>query len=107
MRAAWTKPQRLEVGTDPWKAALVVQNVNNTVGLLGNEIDARLVVGVVDVLPAYLLPHVLLLLELEDVLVEVELKRLVGVVYAQLLEAVRRKVLSSTSKVDQKSACTK
>ena len=65
----------------------------NTVRLLGYQIDTRFVVGVVDVLPADLLPHVLLLFQLEYVLVEIELKRLVGVVDTQLFETVRCKVL--------------
>jgi hypothetical protein len=62
--------------------------VQDAVGLLGDEVDAWLVVKVLDDLPLEVLLGVLLLLQLEDVLVEVELQCLVGVVDAQLLEAV-------------------
>lgn len=62
--------------------------MQDAVGLLGDEVDAWLVVKVLDDLPLEVLLGVLLLLQLEDVLVEVELQCLVGVVDAQLLEAV-------------------
>lgn len=70
--------------------------MQDAVGLLGDEVDARLVVQVLDDLPLEVLLGVLLLLQLEDVLVEVELQRLVRVVDAQLLEAIRRKILNDS-----------
>ena len=75
------------------KAALVVKYMDNTIRFLGNQVYARFVVSVVDILPVDLLSHVFLLLELENVLVEVELKCLVRVLDAQLFKAVRCKVL--------------
>ena len=80
-----------------WEVALVVQDVEDAGGLGGNEVDGGLVVGEVDVLPADLLLAVLGLLQPEDVLVEEVLQRLVGVVDAQLLEAVHLEILHKTT----------
>ena len=60
---------------------------------LRDQVNARLIVRILDVTPRDLLACVLLLFELEYMLVEVELKRLVGVVDTQLLEAIRGEVL--------------
>ena len=62
-------------------------------GFGSDEVNGRLVVLELYVLPADLLLAVLLLLQPEDVLVEEKLQRLVGVVDAQLLEAVEVKIL--------------
>ena len=67
--------------------------MNNTIRFLGDQVDAGLVVHVVNDLPVDSLSGVFLLFDFENVLVEVELKRFVGVVDAQLFESVRRKVL--------------
>jgi len=75
--------------------ALIVQYVNNAIGLLSDQIQARLVVQVVDRLPVQALLGVLLLFQLEYMLVKVELQRFVGVVDAQLLKAVRGKVFEA------------
>jgi hypothetical protein len=75
------------------KTALIVQYVNNTIRFLGYQVDARLVVHVVDYFPVDSLPSVFLLFDFEYVLVEVELECLVGVVYAELFESIRCKVL--------------
>lgn len=60
---------------------------------LRDQVNARLIVRILDVTPRDLLACVLLLFELEYMFVEVELKRLVGVVDTQLLEAIRGEVL--------------
>lgn len=70
--------------------ALVVQQTQQAAGLALDELQAARVVGEADVGPADALAPVLLLLVLEHVLVEVVLQVLVGVVDAQLLEAVAR-----------------
>lgn len=75
------------------KTALIVQNVNDSVGLFRDQINARLVICVIDYFPADLLFSVLFLLQLKYVLVEIELKRLICIVNAQLFEAVRWEVL--------------
>lgn len=62
------------------KVALVVQQVQDAGGLAGDQVDGRLVVAEVDMLPGDPLLAVFALLQLEDVLVEVELQRLVGIV---------------------------
>lgn len=67
--------------------------MNNTVRFLRDQVNARLIVRILDVTPRDLLACVLLLFELEYMLVEVELKRLVGIVDTQLLEAIRGEVL--------------
>ena len=67
--------------------------MQNAQGLGGDEVDGGLVVLEVDVVPGDALLAVFLLLQLEDVLVEEVLQRLVGVVDAQLLEAVDLEVL--------------
>ena len=74
-------------------------------GLGGDEVDGGLVVLEVDVLPADLLLGVLLLLQLEDVLVEEVLQRLVGIVDAQLLKAVVVEVLQEEDNAQVNSAC--
>jgi hypothetical protein len=60
-----------------------------------DEVDAGLVVAVVDLRETDLLAGVLVLLEPKDVLVEVGLELLVGVVDAELLEGVHFEVLKS------------
>ena len=75
------------------KRALIVEQMNNTVRFLRDQVNARLIVRILDVTPRDLLACVLLLFELEYMFVEVELKRLVGVVDTKLLEAVRGEVL--------------
>lgn len=70
-----------------WHAALFVQQRVHAAAAL-NQLDARLVVGVVDIGPCDLLARVQLLLELEDVLHKLLLQPLVRVVDAELLKAI-------------------
>ena len=79
------------------QVALVVEQVQEAVRLLGDQVEAGPVVLVVDGRPVQALLRVLLLLQPEDVPVEVELERLVGVVDAQLLEPVHREILSAAT----------
>lgn len=65
-----------------WEIAFVVQEWQYADRLLGDEVEHRLVVLIVDGVPLDALLRVLLLLQLEDVLVEVVLQRLIGVVDA-------------------------
>ena len=88
-----------------WKVALIVQDVQDSRGLGGDEVDGGLVVLEVDVLPADLLLGVLLLFQLEDVLVEEILQCLVGIVDAQLLKAVVVEVLQEEDNAQVNSAC--
>ncbi len=55
------------------EVGLVVEQVQDTDGLLGDQVDDGLIVRVADVLPLDLLLGVFLLFQLENVLVEVEL----------------------------------
>src|SRR6218665_476122 len=75
--------------------AFLVQKVEQTGWLLREEIKALGVIDELDVLPLDALSHVLLLLELEDVLVEVVVQALVRVVDAELFEAVALKILEA------------
>ena len=68
-------------------AALFVQQVEHAQRLL-DQVDTRLIVVVVDEGPVELLAHVLLLFQLENVLIELLLQLLVGVVDAELFETV-------------------
>jgi hypothetical protein len=77
------------------KVGLVVQHVKDTKRPLGDEVQARLVVVKLHLGPVNALAVVHILLQLEDVLVEVELQLLVGVVNAQLLKAVDFEVLKA------------
>ena len=88
-----------------WKVALIVEDVQDSCGLGGDEVDGGLVVLEVDVLPADLLLGVLLLLQLEDVLVEEVLQCLIGIVDAQLLKAVVVEVLQEEDNAQVNSAC--
>ena len=60
---------------------------------LRDQVQHRLVVGKLDLAPRDLLFRILLLLQIENVLIEVELQRLVGIIDAQLFETVLLKVL--------------
>lgn len=64
-------------------------------GALGNEIETGLVVVKLDLGPVDALLVVHVLLQFEDVLVEVELQLLVGIVDAELLKTVQRKVFKA------------
>lgn len=75
------------------KVTFVIQNVYKSLGFLGNEINGRLVVMVFDNRPINVLPSVLDLFQSEHVLVEIELQSLIGIVDAQLFEAVHLEVL--------------
>lgn len=68
--------------------ALIVKDAEQAVGLGLVELQAARVVDELDVDPVDALALVLLLFVLEDVLVEVVLQVLVGVVDAELLETV-------------------
>lgn len=75
------------------KIAVIIQNVQNTRWFCCNEVNCRLVVLELNVLPANLLFCVLLLLQLKDVLVEKVLQGLVSKIYTQLFKTVQMKVL--------------
>src|SRR4051812_37000854 len=62
-----------------------------------DEVDTWLVVGEIDESPVDLLADVLFLLELEDMLVELLLQLLVGIVDAELLERVLGEVLEAVN----------
>lgn len=71
--------------------ALIVQDAEESVGLRLVELETARVVDKLDVDPVDAFALVLLLLVLENVLVEVVLQVLVGVVNAELLETVTDK----------------
>ena len=75
------------------EVALVIEHVDDARGPLFDQLEARPVVAEVDLAPVYALAGVLLLLEFKDVLVEVKLQCLIGVVDTELLEAVDLEVL--------------
>eukprot|EP00050_Salpingoeca_kvevrii_P002989 m.210436 g.210436 ORF g.210436 m.210436 type:complete len:337 (+) comp10735_c1_seq2:5255-6265(+) len=86
MRLVHLEQERVVCGLG--KAAFLIHKVKNTLGLLGNEIKNILIVDKLDAVPLKALTHVDLLLLLEDVLVEVLLKSLVGIVDEKLLKTV-------------------
>ena len=75
-------------GAYPGKAALLIQEVQDSQRLLLNEVQDILIVHKGDIGPVDLLALVLGLLHLEDVLVEVLLQLLVGQIDAELLKVV-------------------
>lgn len=77
-----------DLGMHLWKAALLVQEGNDTHGLEGHQVQGRPVVGVVDEVPGDVLRAVLLLLQGEHMLHKELLQVLIGEVDAELLKAV-------------------
>ena len=73
------------------QATLLVEDGDDTCAFLLNEIEYFLIIRKVDERPLNALPFVLLLLELEHILVELALKRLVAVINAQLFEGIHSK----------------
>ena len=76
------------VGTDLWKAALLVNERNDVQRLLSQQVKNGLVVLELDTRPVDPLLVILLLLHLEDVPDKELLEVLVAIVYAHLLKAV-------------------
>ena len=77
-----------------------VEDTKQEKGYGGDQVDADLVVLEGDALPVDSLFLVLLLFLLEDELVKVELEGLVGVIDAELLKAVDRKILKAKNVKD-------
>ena len=71
-----------------WEVALIVQYVDDSLRFLSDQINGWLVVVKLNNCPVNALACILRLLQFEDMLVEVKLKRFVGIVYAQLFKAV-------------------
>ena len=76
-----------------WEVALIVQYVDDSLRFLSDQINGWLVVVKLNNCPVNSLACILRLLQFEDVLVEVKLKRFVRIVYAQLFKAVHYKIL--------------
>ena len=75
------------------KVALIVQYVDDSLRFLSDQINGWLVVVKLNNCPVNSLTCILRLLQFEDVLVEVKLKRFVRIIYAQLFKAVYYKIL--------------
>eukprot|EP00966_Prymnesium_polylepis_P223705 5175982-Prymnesium_polylepis.1 len=90
-----TAVNRLQACERPRFGRVVRQAAHSHLLAAIDQVEARLVVDKLDVLPCEPLRLVLGLLRLEDVTVELLLEPLVGIVDAQLLERVGRKVLKA------------